>query len=45
MYHGVPLVETRRNIYILTLKGQRQTLTSGQGYVKSRDKPTGHVAY
>ena len=34
--HRVPLVKTRRNIYILTLKGQFQNLTSGQGHVRSR---------
>ena len=30
--HRVPLVQTNRNIYILTSKGQGQNLSSGQGH-------------
>ena len=33
-------VKTRRNMYILTLKGQCQNLTSGQGHVRSRVTPS-----
>ena len=38
--HRVPDVKTRRNIYILALKGQCQNLTSGQGHVRSCVKPS-----
>ena len=31
--HRVPFGETRRNICMLTLKGQNQNLTSGQGHI------------
>ena len=33
--HCVPLAETHRNMYILTLKCQFQNLTLGQGHVKT----------
>ena len=33
--HRVPLAETHRNMYILTLKCQFQNLTLGQGHVKT----------
>ena len=34
-HHRVPLIKARRNIYLVTLKGQVKNLTSGQGYVRS----------
>ena len=36
----VPYVETCRKMYILTLKGQCQNLTSGQGHLRSRIEPS-----
>ena len=41
-HHRVSLVKARRMIYRMTLKGQGQNLTSGQGHVMTR---RGHVAY
>ena len=36
----VPDAKTRRNMYILTLKGQFQNLAPGQGHVRSRVQPS-----
>ena len=42
MHHRVFLVETPRNMYALTLKGQGKNLTSGQGHVMTE---IAHIAY
>ena len=39
-HYRVSDVETRRNMYMLTLKGQCQNLTLGQGHVRSRVEPS-----
>ena len=36
----IPLVETRRNMYILTLKGQCQNFSSGQCHMRPRAEPS-----
>ena len=41
-HHRVCLVKTHRNMYSMTLKGQGQNLTSGQGHVVTQ---VGHIAY
>ena len=41
-HHRVCLVTTHRNMYSMTLKGQGQNLTSGQGHVVTQ---VGHIAY
>ena len=41
-HHRVSLLKTLRMTYDLTLKGQTQNLTSGQGHVMT---DIGHVAY
>ena len=41
-HHRVCLVKTHRNLYSMTLKGQGQNLTSGQGHVLTQ---VGHIAY
>ena len=41
-HHRVCLVKTHRNMYSMTLKGQGQNLTSGQGHVATQ---IGHIAY
>ena len=41
-HHRVCLVTTHRNMYSITLKGQGQNLTSGQGHVVTQ---LGHIAY
>ena len=40
-HHRVSLVETLRSIYMMTLKGQGQNLTSGQGHVEVKVTETG----
>ena len=41
-HHRVCLVNTYRNMYSMTFKGQGQNLTSGQGHMVTR---VGHIAY
>ena len=41
-HHRVCLVKTHRNMYSMTLKGQGQNLTSGQGHVETQ---VGYIAY
>ena len=41
-HHRVCLIKTHRNMYSMTLKGQGQNLTSGQGHVVTQ---VGHIAY
>ena len=41
-HHRVCLVKAHRNMYSMTLKGQGQNLTSGQGHVVIQ---VGHIAY
>ena len=41
-HHRVCLVKTHRNMYRMTLEGQGQNLTSGQGHVVTQ---VGHIAY
>ena len=41
-HHRVCLDKTHRNMYSMTLKGQGQNLTSGQGHVVTQ---IGHIAY
>ena len=38
--HRVLDVKTRQNMYIFTLKGRCQNLTSGRGHVRSRVAPS-----
>ena len=41
-HHRVCLIKTHQNMYSMTLKGQGQNLTSGQGHVVTQ---VGHIAY
>ena len=41
-HHRVCLVQTHRSMYSMTLKGQGQDLTSGQGHVVTQ---VGHIAF
>ena len=42
LHHRGSLVKMRRSIYMMTLKGQFQNLTSGQGHMVTQ---VGHIAY